>query len=175
MENNVNCEEMRFVIRNLVDVEVPPRQRRHKFLLMSLEATSVFPQRGRDNAAQRRQVFPSDIKPRLSNQQENQATQRKQPLHTNNNTSQPDLLKGLQSLWGYGARNCVLTGESCNILNKQIANKIKCSKVFLYFWFNRSENKWQIKVDCKGKYMRKTSGRRRFHQWFLSRKIANGG
>ena len=50
MENNVNYEEMRFVIRNMVDVEEPPRQRRQKFLLMRLEATSVFPQRGRDDA-----------------------------------------------------------------------------------------------------------------------------
>ena len=50
MENNVNCEEMRFVIRNLVDVEDPPRQRRQKFLLMSARTTSVFPQRGRDDA-----------------------------------------------------------------------------------------------------------------------------
>ena len=66
--NNVNCKEMRFVIRNLVDVEDPPRQRRQKFLLMSLEATSVFPQRGRDDAAQQWSVFPSDMKPRLSNQ-----------------------------------------------------------------------------------------------------------
>ena len=48
MANNVNCEEMRFVIRNLVDVEDPPRQRRQKFLLMRLEATPIFPQRGRD-------------------------------------------------------------------------------------------------------------------------------
>ena len=54
MANNVNCKEMRFVIRNLVYVEDPPRQRCQKFLLMSLEATSVFPQRGRDDAAQRR-------------------------------------------------------------------------------------------------------------------------
>ena len=54
MANNVNCEEMRFVIRNLVYVEDPPQQRRKKFLLMSIEATSVFPQRGRDDAAQRR-------------------------------------------------------------------------------------------------------------------------
>ena len=42
------------MIRNLVHVEDPPWQRRQKFLLMSLEATSVFPQRGRDDAAQRR-------------------------------------------------------------------------------------------------------------------------
>ena len=68
MGNNVNCEEMRFVIRNLVYVEDPPQQRRQKFLLMSLEATSIFPQRGRDDAAQQRLVFPSDMKPRLSNQ-----------------------------------------------------------------------------------------------------------
>ena len=54
MENNVNCEEMRFVIRNLVYVEDPPWQRRQKFLLMRLEATLVFPQRGRDDAAQQR-------------------------------------------------------------------------------------------------------------------------
>ena len=53
-ENNVNCKEMRFVIRNLVDVDDPPRQRRQIFLLMRLEATSVFSQRGRDDAAQRR-------------------------------------------------------------------------------------------------------------------------
>ena len=68
MEKNVNCKEMRFVIRNPVYVEDPPRQRCQKFLLMSLEATSVFPQRGRDDAAQRRYVFPADMKPRLSNQ-----------------------------------------------------------------------------------------------------------
>ena len=43
MANNVNCEEMRFVIRNLVYVEDPPQQRRQKFLLLSLEAMSVFP------------------------------------------------------------------------------------------------------------------------------------
>ena len=52
MKNNVNCEEMRFVIRNLVYVEDPPRQRRKTFLLMSLEAMSVFSQRGMDDAAQ---------------------------------------------------------------------------------------------------------------------------
>ena len=54
MANNVNCEEMSIVVRNLVYVEDPPWQRRQKFLLMSLEATSVFPQRGRDDAAHRR-------------------------------------------------------------------------------------------------------------------------
>ena len=54
MANNVNCEEMRFVIRNLVYVEDPPCQRRQKLILMSLEATSVFPQRGRDDVAQQR-------------------------------------------------------------------------------------------------------------------------
>ena len=43
MANNVNCKEMRFVIRNLVYVEDPPRQWRQKFLLMRLEATLVFP------------------------------------------------------------------------------------------------------------------------------------
>ena len=43
MANNVNSKEMRFVIRNLVYVQDPPRQRRQKFLLMSLEAMSVFP------------------------------------------------------------------------------------------------------------------------------------
>ena len=55
MENNVRCEEMRFAIRNLVDVEDPPRQQRQKFLLMLLEArtTLVFPQRGRDDAVYR--------------------------------------------------------------------------------------------------------------------------
>ena len=53
-ENNVNCEEMRFVIRNLVYVEDPAWQWRQKFILMSARTTSVFPQRGRDDAAQRR-------------------------------------------------------------------------------------------------------------------------
>ena len=48
--SNVNCEEMRFVIRNLVDVVDPPQQRRQKFLLMSARTTSVFRQRGRDDA-----------------------------------------------------------------------------------------------------------------------------
>ena len=43
MANDVNCKEMSFIIRNLVDNEDPPRQWCHKFLLMRLEATSVFP------------------------------------------------------------------------------------------------------------------------------------
>ena len=54
IENNVTCEEMIFVIRNLVDVDDHPWQRRQKFLLMSARTTSVFPQRGRDDAAQQR-------------------------------------------------------------------------------------------------------------------------
>ena len=52
MANNVSCEEMRFLIRNLVDVDDPPQQQRQKFLLMSARTASVFPQRGRDDAAQ---------------------------------------------------------------------------------------------------------------------------
>ena len=43
MANNVNYEEMEFLIRNLVYVEDPPRKRRQKFLLMLLEAMSFFP------------------------------------------------------------------------------------------------------------------------------------
>ena len=50
MANNVNCEEMKFVIRNLVDVKDPPGQRHQKFLLMSARTMSLFPQRGRDDA-----------------------------------------------------------------------------------------------------------------------------
>ena len=50
MENNVNCKEMRFMIRNLVDVEDPPQQRHQKFHLMPTRTTSVFPQRGKDDA-----------------------------------------------------------------------------------------------------------------------------
>ena len=50
MANDVNCEEMRFLIRNLVYVEDPPRQRLQKILLMSARTTSVFPQRGGDDA-----------------------------------------------------------------------------------------------------------------------------
>ena len=42
MANNVNFEGMRIVIRNLVDVEDPPRQRRQKFILMSARTASVF-------------------------------------------------------------------------------------------------------------------------------------
>ena len=54
MANNVNCEKMRFLIRNLVYVEDPPWQCCQKFLLMSGRTTSVFPQRGMDGAPQRR-------------------------------------------------------------------------------------------------------------------------
>ena len=54
MANNVNCKEMTFVIRNLVGVGDVSPATVPKFLLMSLEVTSVFPQRGRDDAAQRR-------------------------------------------------------------------------------------------------------------------------
>ena len=43
-------------------------RRRGRAEVMSLEATSVFPQRGRDDATQRRYVFPLDMKPRLLNQ-----------------------------------------------------------------------------------------------------------
>ena len=32
---------------------------------------------------------------------------------------------------------------------------MKCNNVFLYFWFNRSENESKEKVDRKGKYMKK--------------------
>ena len=49
MAKNVNCKEMRFVIRNLVDVEDPPQQQRQKFLLMSARTTLIFAQRGRDD------------------------------------------------------------------------------------------------------------------------------
>ena len=53
MANNVNCEEMRFVIRNLVMLKILPGNGARNFFLMSLEATSVFLQRGKDDAAQR--------------------------------------------------------------------------------------------------------------------------
>ena len=43
MANNVNYEEMEFLIRNLVYVEDPPRKRRQKFLLMRLELCRYFP------------------------------------------------------------------------------------------------------------------------------------
>ena len=145
-----------------------PRQRRQKFLLMPARITSVFPQRGRDDAAQRRQVFPS------MNQQENQATLRKQHLRTNNKYSQPDVLKGL-SIPFTAPEIGTWTGESCNRLIDRTANKINCSKVFLYFWFNRSENKSKGKQIAKANILKKRSGGRRFHQWLLSRKIANGG
>ena len=47
MENNVNCKEMRFVIINLVDVD-------DVSATIAPEIASVFPQRERDEAAQRR-------------------------------------------------------------------------------------------------------------------------
>ena len=71
MANNVNCKEMRFVIRNLIDVddvslapEIGTLKRDYfrtsspatapEIPLTWLETTSVFPQRGRDDAAQQR-------------------------------------------------------------------------------------------------------------------------
>ena len=52
MVNNVNCEEMRFVIRNLVDVNDVSLATTPEIPLMWLETASVFPQKGRDDAAQ---------------------------------------------------------------------------------------------------------------------------
>ena len=55
MENNVNYEEMRFVIRNLVDVDdVSPAAAPEIPFDCCLNYTSVFPQRGRDDASQQR-------------------------------------------------------------------------------------------------------------------------
>ena len=52
MENNVNCKEMRFVIRNLIDVDDVSLATAPEIPLTWLETTSVFPQRGRDDVAQ---------------------------------------------------------------------------------------------------------------------------
>jgi hypothetical protein len=52
--NNVNCKEMRFVIRNLIDVDDVSPATVPKIPLTWLETASVFPQRGRDDAAQLR-------------------------------------------------------------------------------------------------------------------------
>ena len=54
MENNVNCKEMRFVIRNLIDVDDVSPATAPKIPLTWLETASIFPQRGRDDAAQLR-------------------------------------------------------------------------------------------------------------------------
>ena len=52
MANNVNCKEMIFGIRNLVDVDdVSPATAPESPFDAAL-TTSVFPQRGRDDAAQ---------------------------------------------------------------------------------------------------------------------------
>ena len=54
MENNANCKEMRFVIRNLIDVDDVSPATAPEILLMWLVFALVFPQRGRDDAAQLR-------------------------------------------------------------------------------------------------------------------------
>ena len=52
MANNVNCKEMIFVIRNLVDVDDVFPATAAEILLMPARTTLVFPQRGRDDVAQ---------------------------------------------------------------------------------------------------------------------------
>ena len=156
-----------------------PRQRRQKFLLMPARTTTAFPQRGRDDAVQRRQVFTLVMRSRLSNQQENQATQRKQPLHKNNKSSQHGMLKGLSIPSGYGASRQANRREiNCNRLIDRTSNKINKNKLqqsIFVFWFSRSKNKSKRKQIAKANNMRKRPGGHRFHQWLLSRKIANSG
>ena len=54
MENNVNWKDMRFVIRNRVDVDDVSPSTAPEFPFDVAWTTSVFPQRGRDDAAQLR-------------------------------------------------------------------------------------------------------------------------
>ena len=51
MENNVNCKEMIFVIRNPIDVEDVSPATAPEIPFDVASTTSVFPQRGRDDAA----------------------------------------------------------------------------------------------------------------------------
>ena len=51
MANNVNFKEMRFVIRNLVDVDDVSPATAPEIPFDVAGTTSVFPQRGRDDAA----------------------------------------------------------------------------------------------------------------------------
>ena len=52
MKNNVNCKEMRFVIRNLIDVDDVSPAMAPEIPFDAASTTSVFPQRGRDDVAQ---------------------------------------------------------------------------------------------------------------------------
>ena len=51
MVNNVNCKEMSFVIRNLIDVDDVSPATALEIPLMWLETVSVFPQIGGDDAS----------------------------------------------------------------------------------------------------------------------------
>ena len=80
--------------------------------MLPLEHCVGFPRRGEDDAAKQRKYFPQFLRTKVSIQQENQATQCKQPLHANNNTSQPDVLKGLSI--PFGVRRQKLRGQEIN-------------------------------------------------------------
>ena len=54
MANNVNCKEMRFLVRNLVDVDGVSPATALEIPFDVACTTSVFPQSGRDDAAQLR-------------------------------------------------------------------------------------------------------------------------
>ena len=140
-----------------LEVILPRNDARNSFLV-SARTMSVFPRRGRDDAVQRQQVFPSVKRPRLSNQQENLLTPHKQHLHTNNKYSQPDVLKGLSIPFEYGASDRQRREVKSAIQDKQIMEQINCSNVFLYFWFNRSENKCKRKQIAKVNMMKRYPG-----------------
>ena len=52
MANNVNCKDMRFVIRNLIDVDDVSPATAPEIPFDIARTTSVFAQRGRDDASQ---------------------------------------------------------------------------------------------------------------------------
>ena len=52
MANNVNCMEMRFLIRNLIDVDDVSPTTVPEIPFDAARTTSVFPQRGKDDAGQ---------------------------------------------------------------------------------------------------------------------------
>ena len=58
MENNVNCKEMGFVIRNLVNVDDVSPATAPEIFLMSARTTSIFPQRGMDDEHNDGRYFP---------------------------------------------------------------------------------------------------------------------
>ena len=100
MTNNVNCEPMRFVIRNLIDVDDVSLAMALEVPLTWLETGSVFPQRGRDDAVQLRQVFPSVVKPKYQSSRRTMQHYVNGTCTQRTNTCNPTRKRGCQFLLG---------------------------------------------------------------------------